>query len=258
MAQDAQLAGPGNRRLRIELPETSISYEQDSEWCLVEHEGGWRKIRFHNYAEIYGIEGLYERLFYEILKCNSPRTVCGMLEVELTRAGTDPGELRVLDLGAGNGIMGEELVGAGVASVVGVDIIPEAREAAMRDRPGVYAEYHIVDMTALSEQQRAELSRHRFTALTCVAALGFGDIPPDAFRESFNLVDAGGWVAFTIKDSFLSDQDPSGFAGLIKSAIADGRLEVRSSESYQHRLATTGEPLYYQAVIGRKVGPLAR
>ncbi|WP_214370586.1 class I SAM-dependent DNA methyltransferase [Pseudonocardia sp. H11422] len=256
MAQDAQLAGLGTRRLRIALPEPSISYEQDSEWCLVEHADGWREIRFHDYAEIYSIEGLYEQLFYDILKCNSPRTVCSLLKAELTRAGANPGELRVLDLGAGNGLMGEELVGAGVASVVGVDIIPEAREAALRDRPGVYADFHILDMTALSEQQRAELRGHRFTALTCVAALGFDDIPPAAFRGAFNVVDDGGWVAFTIKDSFLSDQDSSGFAGLIKNAISDGRLEIRSSQHYQHRLATTGEPLHYQAIIGRKVADL--
>lgn len=243
-------------RLRIALPETSVSYEQDSEWCLVEHADGWREIRFHDYADIYSIPGLYERLFYEILQCRSPRVVCAMLMAEMSRAGADPAQLRVLDLGAGNGIMAEELRTAGVAGVVGVDIIPEARDAAGRDRPDVYEDYHVVDMTALGEQQRTELARHRFTGLTCVAALGFGDIPPAAFREAFNLVADGGWVAFTIKDGFLSDQDTSGFAMLTKSAIADGRLEVCSSERYQHRVATTGEPVHYRAIIGRKVSAL--
>jgi hypothetical protein len=36
-----------------------------------------------------------------------------------------------------------------VESVVGVDIIPEAQEAADRDRPGVYEDYYVVDLTRM-------------------------------------------------------------------------------------------------------------
>ncbi len=45
--------------------------------------------------------------------------------------------LRVLDLGAGNGVVGEELKKRGVSRLVGVDIITEAQAATERDRPGV-------------------------------------------------------------------------------------------------------------------------
>jgi 2-polyprenyl-3-methyl-5-hydroxy-6-metoxy-1,4-benzoquinol methylase len=256
MTPDTGIA-PDENRLRIALPDPSICYEQDSEWCLVERDGEWREIRFHDYAEIYPIEGLYERLFYEILHCASPPIVRSLLQAELEGAGGTLADLRVLDLGAGNGIMAEELTTSGVGTVVGIDIIPEAREAAQRDRPGVYEDYRIVDMTALGATDRDALARHRFNGLTCVAALGFGDIPPVAFREAFNLVEDDGWVAFTIKDGFLSDRDTSGFAGLIKDAIESGSLEVRASERYQHRLSTAGEPLHYQAIVGRKTGTLA-
>jgi SAM-dependent methyltransferase len=135
---------------RIALPDPSESYGQDAEWCLVEAEDGWSEVRFHDYDRIYRIPGLYERLFYDILRCCSPRVVCGMLRAELDRAGVDPSTLRVLDLGAGNGIVGAELRSAGVSRIVGVDIIPEAREAALRDRPDVYEDYHVVDMTGAS------------------------------------------------------------------------------------------------------------
>ena len=47
-------------------------------------------------------------------------------------------ELRVIDLGAGNGMMGEVLKREGVARLVGADIIPEAREAAFLGL-GVYS-----------------------------------------------------------------------------------------------------------------------
>jgi hypothetical protein len=36
--------------------------------------------------------------------------------------------------------------------------------------------------------------------MTSVAALGFGDIPPEVFESAFELVEDGGWAAFTIKE----------------------------------------------------------
>ena len=50
--------------------------------------------------------------------------------------------------------------------------------------------------------------------LICVAALGFGDIPPEAFMAAFEQVTEGGWVAFCIKDEFISEEDRSGFSKL--------------------------------------------
>ena len=46
--------------------------------------------------------------------------------------------------------------------------------------------------------------------MTTVAALGFGDIPPDAFAAAFNLVEDGGHVAFTIKEDFIATLTTAG------------------------------------------------
>ena len=43
--------------------------------------------------------------------------------------------------------------------------------------------------------------------MTSVAALGFGDVPPEVFTAAFDLVEDGGWVAFTIKEDFLDGGD---------------------------------------------------
>ncbi len=246
---------PGTTDVRVALPDPARSYAQDAEWFVVDTGDGWREIRFHDYALIYDIPGLYERLFYEILQCQSPPTVCRLLRAELDRAGVDPATLRVLDLGAGNGIMAEELRNAGVGYVVGVDLLPAAEQAARRDRPEVYAAYHVMDMSDLTDAEHEQLAGHRFNALACVAALGFGDIPPGVFREAFNLVADGGWVAFTIKDGFLSDADTSGFSALVKTLVEGGHLDLCASTTYQHRIATTGDPLSYRAVVGRKLSP---
>jgi len=240
----------------IALPEPNLSMEQDSEWCVIQDGDEWRQIRFHDYGDLYAISGLYERLFYDILKCNSPTVVRKLLEEQLVKVEQDAGELRFLDVGAGNGMVGEELVDLGVSSVVGIDIIEEALLAAERDRPSVYEDYLVADLTSLSEEERRRLATHEFNGLTCVAALGFGDIPTAAFQEAYNLVDTGGWIAFNIKEDFLTDQDPSGFSRLIRRMIEEGILSVCTQKRYQHRIATNGDPLFYVAIVGRKRGDI--
>lgn len=241
-----------NGKLEVALPEPSMSMSQDAEWCVVRVDDEWRQIRFHDYSGLYSIPGLYERVIYDILRCDSPHTIRSLLERELLATGTPPNHLRVLDLGAGNGMVGEELASMDAAAIVGVDIIEEAAMAAERDRPGLYEAYYILDMTNLSADRRRQLATHRFNALTCVAALGFSDIPPRAFAAAYNLVATGGWIAFNIKEDFLAEKDRSGFAGLIRAMVDDGALELRQRRRYQHRLATSGRPLHYMAIVGIK------
>jgi SAM-dependent methyltransferase len=244
--------------LRLALPEPGSKFEQDAEWCVVaQPDGSWVEYRFHDYDRIFEVPGLYEKIFYDVLACDSPRFMVGLLADALAGTGASAGELRVLDLGAGNGIMAEELAAIGVRHSVGVDILPEAKEAAERDRPGLYADYHVADLTALPAAQREELAAHRLNALTVVAALGFGDIPPQAFRTAYDLVDDGGWIVLTIKDAFLEETDTSGFGGMIGESMRSGALEVVRRERFQHRLATDRSPLLYEGIVARKRGALA-
>ncbi|MBN2562704.1 MAG: class I SAM-dependent methyltransferase [Phycisphaerae bacterium] len=238
--------------LRIALPPTDLSFTQDKEWCVVRLDNEWREIRLHDYDELFSVPGLYERLIREILKCDSPARIRKLLEAELAASGTEAGTLRSLDLGAGNGMVGEELADIGVEFIVGVDIIESAAKATQRDRPGIYTNYHIVDMTRLNQSDRRELAGYGFNCLTCVAALGFGDIPTSAFANAYNLIERGGWIAFNIKSSFLGQDDSSGFARLIQSMMHDEILEVRKTQRYQHRVGTDRQPIQYVAIVGNK------
>jgi SAM-dependent methyltransferase len=237
--------------LAVEFPGDEL-LDQDVEWCRVTVGGETREIRFHDYHEIYAIPGLYEFLFYERLKCCSPRVVSELLEQELRHENVDAARLRVLDLGAGNGMVGERLAELGVDTIVGIDLLPEAAAATERDRPGIYERYHVLDLTALTDASRRDLAAHRFNSLVTVAALGFGDIPPLAFAEAFNLVADGGWIAFNIKEHFLDDGEPTGFSRLIGSLLEAGIVDKRAEKVYTHRLATNGERLDYVAIVGVK------
>lgn len=217
-------------------------------------DGEVRRIRFHDYHEIYTVPGLYEQLFYDELKCDSPRTIAGLLGEQLDDTSAD---LRVLDVGAGNGMVGEELDRMGAKHIVGVDIIEEAAEAAKRDRPGIYDDYVVVDLTDVPPATHAELSEHRFNCLTTVAALGFGDIPPEAFTEAYNLVEDGGLIAFNIKEKFVEDGDRSGFEELISQSLENGTMDLQAERRYRHRLSVAGDPLYYMAMVARKRADIA-
>jgi predicted TPR repeat methyltransferase len=243
--------------LRVALPEPSSKFDQDDEWCVVQQaDGAWREFRFHDYHHIFDVPGLYEKIFYDVLGCDSPRFMVGLLTEALAVAGEDTRSLRVLDLGAGNGIMAEELRAVGAEHAVGVDILSEARDAAERDRPGLYADYLVADLTALDDAGRRRLAEHRLNALTVVAALGFGDIPPQAFCTAYEAVEDGGWIVLTIKDAFLEESDTSGFAKMIRSGLEDGSLEIVRRERFQHRLATDATPLLYEGIVARKRGRL--
>jgi len=245
----------GQPRLPLALPEPGLHLDQDAEWFLVKLDGEWRQIRFHDYGAIYNVPGLYERIFYDILKCKSPEVLSEALAHALEEAGVNPRELRVLDLGAGNGMVGERLRALGASRLIGADILPEAAAATRRDRPSVYDAYRVLDFMNLSPAERDALVQERLNCLTCVAALGFGDIPAAAFLAAFDLVERDGWIAFTIKDSFVQDRSGSEFAELIHSLESDGRLRIVCRQRYQHRLSTGGVPLYYVCFIGRKQEP---
>jgi hypothetical protein len=149
-------------------------------------------------------------------------------------------------------MVGECLTDMGCGTVVGCDILPEAAEAARRDRPGAYEEYVVGDLTAPTPEVERTLDRYRFGVMTSVAALGFGDIPPEAFRYAYGHLIKGGWLAFCIKEGFLDEGEASGFSQLVQQLIRDGELEVFAERRYRHRLSAQGEPLHYVALIARK------
>ena len=242
---------PGN--FSVEFPEDETGdVSQDREWCYVTFNGKKRKIWFHEYHKIYSIPGLYEYIFHNILKCTSPQTVCTLLAQQLAEYTFTLSDLKVLDLGAGNGMMGECLAKLNIDSIVGLDIVKEGAQATERDRPNIYKCYHVADLTNLSQPLRKQLEQENFNCLTSVSALGFSHIQPRVFTEAYNLISSPGWIAFNIKETFLNEKDPTGFSRLIRRMLNDGLMQLRVKHRYCHRLSIRGTPLYYIVIVALK------
>ncbi len=244
--------------IKITAPENSDGTAQGKgEYLIFQNGDKKEKVVFHDYDKIYAIPGLYEHLFYERLNCNSPSVICQLLEKQLDKSKFDTSDLVVLDVGAGNGIVGEELKKIGAGTIVGLDIIEEAEEAALRDRPDVYEKYYTTDLTDLSGKEEKELGSADFNCMTIVAALGFDDIPPNAFAEGYNFLSSPGWFAFNIKEDFLEEKrDKTGFCKLINEMVDENILDIKEQKHYTHRLCQDGTPLNYFAVVAEKLSDI--
>lgn len=246
---------PATNRHDIRFPkETSYDLGQNEAFFFITEDGEEKRLKFHDYSEIYGREGLYEQLFYERLQCKSPSVVVSRLEKALENVGESLSSMRLLDLGAGNGIVGDELRKRGTARLVGLDIIPAASAAAMRDRPGIYDDYLVEDITDLEVEQEEPLREWGLSGLLCVAALGFDDIPAPAFIRAMDLIEDDGWLAFNIKIDFLNSDTQ--FAEFVKLLLTENLVELHLIERYWHRLSIDGDWLEYFVVVARKRGEL--
>ena len=90
------------KRHRIQFPAIDAhDLNQDEVYFYVIDPNGERtKLRFHDYNRIYEIPGLYEKVFYDRLKCSSPVKVTEILKSAINQSFENFTELRVLDLGA--------------------------------------------------------------------------------------------------------------------------------------------------------------
>ena len=63
-------------RLRVQFPIVeSEQLDQDEVYFYLHENGDRHRFRFHDYGAIYDRPGLYEQIFYDRLKCESPKKV---------------------------------------------------------------------------------------------------------------------------------------------------------------------------------------
>ncbi len=225
-------------------------------WIEYGPEGARRRVGFHDYGAIYSVPGLYERVFYDGLGMSTVGVVVELYVEAVAAEGLDPAGQRVLDIGAGNGVAGAALRDAGIGHVVGLDLEPAARDAARRDRPGVYDDYLVGDLAAWTPEQLAALRERRLTAMVAVAALGVGHVPPAVLERAIEAAEPGGLFAFAVLPALLpGSEDEAGratdYPDFLDALFRDGADQL-ARRDYVHRHTAAGEPQDAVAFAGRR------
>ena len=223
--------------------------EADGEYVALGNPGAVEEIvHLHDYERLYRVPGLYEHIVQELLGCRSPQVAADALAEALNDLSIDPSEVVLFDLGAGTGIVGELASGAGISTIVGLDALDAARTACLRDRPRIYADYLVGDLAAPDRKLRTILEGHHPTALISAGALGGTHAPGAALINAIDLLPAGGPVVFTIDERWTRTDGPGGFRTVISRLLASGRLQLIRRSRFEHRVTTSGKPIYYELV----------
>ena len=168
------------------------------------------------------------------LGCRTPDRLAALLAAAA-------GHARVLDAGAGNGVSGDALAAHGLDPVVGLDLEPAARAAALRDRPGRYGVYLTADLTALTPAQESAIRAARPDAIACVGAVGTDHVPPAAVAAGLALLEPPAWIAYAYDVGLGADP----LAEMLRGA------EEHARERYVHRRTVTGGERVWEAVVAQ-------
>ncbi len=220
------------------------------ELVRVRHDDGRvEELRLHDYERLYSFPGLYEEIVQERLGCRSPQVIAAMLAAAVDSVGWDRAATKVIDLAAGNGVSGEALTAEGLRAVLGTDVVASARDAALRDRPGVYDQYLTLDLLATTSSQRQAIAALSANALNCVAPVGphAGQVPAPVLIEGAKLLAPDALVAH-MHDPIFGDPDAitSDLWGEIGFSVRE--LERRR---YVHRRTVNGAPYEMDGVVWR-------
>jgi hypothetical protein len=202
-------------------------------------DGRTERLRLHDYERVFAVPGLYEEVVQRRLGCRSPDRMAEGLAEAAARLGWDPGAVRILDAGAGNGVSGEAFAARGMRPVVGLDILPAARAAALRDRPGLYGSYLADDITALPAEAEAEIRAARPNVLACVGSVGAGHLPPEAVAAGLELLEPDALVVYGFDVALGPDP--------LRELLREGTEMLR--ERGVHRRTVTGGERHWEAVV---------
>ncbi len=239
--------GNGSTSLQVELDTAPGTAQTEESFVLTRSDGTTERIVLHDYSRVYAVPGLYEEVVQHQLECTSPQTLARALADAVAEAGATMADLRVLDVGAGNGVVGEELHARGAQVVAGTDGVEAARDAARRDRPELYETYAIAGVDEVTVEQL--VADHGLNALTSAGALGLGHVEIADVARWWAAFPPGSWFAVTVPPDVA---DPAGEDLLGALTAAEPTTEVVRQEPFPHRRRMSGETLTYIVVVARK------
>ena len=102
-----------------------------------------------------------------------------------------PKQSRVLDIGAGTGLIGVALHAEGYRNLEALDVSPEMLAHARRK--AVYKAYHEMGLGDPSD-----IEAHAYDAVISIGTMTLGHIGPNALKEMIRITRPGGYVVFSL------------------------------------------------------------
>ncbi len=138
---------------------------------------------------------------------------------------------RILDAGAGTGLMGELLTRLGYSDMVAVDLSPGMLEEA--GKKNIYRELHQMVMG-----EPLDFTTDAFDAVVSVGVLSLGHAPANSLDELVRITRPGGYIVYTLRPDVYQKQ---GFKEKQTSLEAGGKWKLAEvSEEFQ--TLPKGEP----------------
>ena len=148
-----------------------------------------------------------------------------------------PKEARILDAGAGTGLVGKLLAKQGYTELVAMDLSLGMLEEARTKN--VYREYHQMVMG-----EPLDYTTDSFDAVISVGVLTVGHAPASSLDELVRITKPGGHIVFSLRPDVYKD---SGFKEKQDALEAEGKWQlVEVSEEFQP--LPKGEPDVYHQV----------
>ncbi len=148
-----------------------------------------------------------------------------------------PKAARILDAGAGTGLVGEILAGMGYHSLVAMDLSQGMLDAAREKN--VYQEFHQMVMG-----EPLDYATDAFDAVVSTGVLTVGHAPAGSLDELIRITRAGGYIVFTLRPDVYEE---SGFKEKQAALEAEGKWKL-AEEGEKFQPLPKGEPDVYHQV----------
>ena len=160
----------------------------------------------------------YDRDLTEEFEWTSPRAAVALLAKHV------PPEAKILDAGAGTGLVGEHLVAEGYRDIHALDLSPGMLEVARRKN--IYRK-----LWRMTLGERLAFADDTFDAVIGVGVFTTGHAPAHAFDELARITRDGGHIVFSLKTDLYEQE---GFGQYFADLETAGRWHpVERSEPYQ-------------------------
>ncbi|RLC62716.1 MAG: class I SAM-dependent methyltransferase [Chloroflexi bacterium] len=155
-----------------------------------------------------------------------------------------PKDARILDAGAGAGLVGIVLRKLGYCDIAAMDLSRGMLEEARRKN--VYREFHQMVMG-----EPLDFTSDSFDAVISIGVLTLGHAPASSFDELIRITKPGGYIVFSLRPDVYEN---GGFKEKMTELENDGRWKL-TEVSDKKRVLPKGEPdVYHQIWVYQVIG----